>query len=371
MFEKKFKLFLKQEKSWLKDYCSYRVFSESRGSDWTQWPSCSLAQKNFNDLEKHRLKYYQFVQFIVLNQLLDLKQYANSLGVKMIGDLPIFVSYSSMDVWAHPDEFQLNEKTQRMEIETGAAPDAFSEDGQKWGTPIYNWKSQEKKNFSWWISRFGFLSRYFDVVRIDHFRGFCATWVSSLHDPDAKNGFWLAGPGEKLFIELKKQLKTTAELIVEDLGVITPDVEALRDQFDFPGLRVLQFMLGDETNPHKIENYISNSVAYTGTHDCDTLLGWYQQLSSEYQKYVQQELNEVQIDHWVLIEKLMESKSKLVVTQIQDMMGLGPEGRFNYPGTVNELNWTWKLTETQLQSIEWNHLQKLTAKSQRMTGQSN
>jgi 4-alpha-glucanotransferase len=359
---KKMDQFLQQEESWLADYCSYRVFVETRGSDWIHWPQCSLAQDNFTEYEKQRFQYFQFVQFIALNQLSNLRKYANSHNVQMIGDLPIFVSYSSMDVWSHPDEFLLDEKTLRMELETGAAPDAFSDTGQKWGTPIYNWDRQEQKKFSWWIARTAFLSRYFDVVRIDHFRGFCATWVSGIQEPDAKKGFWSPGPAEKLFL----QLKPTAEIIVEDLGVITADVETLRDQFHFPGLRVLQFMLGDESNPHKIKNYIYNSVAYTGTHDCDTLVGWYNQLSSEYQKYVQQELNESQITHWTLLQKLMNSESKLVISQIQDVLGLGSEARFNYPGTVTPLNWTWQLTEKQFLDLDWEKLRALTAESHRL-----
>jgi 4-alpha-glucanotransferase len=193
-------------------------------------------------------------------------------------------------------------------------------------------------------------------VRIDHFRGFCATWVSKISEPDAANGYWLKGPAADLF----HHLKDTPEIVAEDLGVITPDVEDLLKEFNFPGMRIFQFMLGGPENPHKTMNYIDNSMAYSGTHDNETLMGWYNQLSEVEKGYIESELNLRNPDHWQMLEVLMTTRSNLVIIQIQDLLGLGNEARFNYPGTVQPLNWTWKLSESEFQKINWKKLKLIT-----------
>ncbi|MFA6236809.1 MAG: 4-alpha-glucanotransferase [Bacteriovorax sp.] len=353
--DKKYYDFLLQEKTWLTDYCQFRTLSETRGHDWREWGSVQLSS-----VEMARVEFHQFCQYACFSQLARLKQYANGKNVKLVGDLPIFVSYQSMDVWKNPRQFFLNEKME-MEYETGAAPDSFSITGQKWGTPIYNWDAQKEDNYEWWNQRLSFLKRYFDVIRIDHFRGFCATWISKILELDASGGHWFKGPGAELF----NQLRDYPEIIAEDLGFITADVDQLRDQFNFPGMKVFQFLLGDSSNPHKLSNYHFNSVAYSGTHDCDTLMGWFHNLSETDRANVECELKMKNPSYWDMLKVLLHTPAKLVFIQIQDLLGLGTEARFNYPGTVEDTNWTWKLKKQDLDHIDWKKLAELTEKSGR------
>nr|BDT27636.1 4-alpha-glucanotransferase [Bacteriovorax sp. HI3] len=351
-----FHQFLKDEKDWVVDYATFRTLSETRGQDFRAWGKAELTSE-----EQKLVDFHLFCQFVCFSQLLELKKYANSKNIKLVGDLPIFVSYNSMDVWKNPQEFYLNDKLE-MEYETGAAPDAFSKTGQKWGTPIYNWKAQKADNFEWWNKRLSFLKRYFDVIRIDHFRGFVATWISKVSAPDASEGQWYEGPGEELF----RSLRDYPEIIAEDLGYITPEVEKLRKTFNFPSMRVLEFMLGGANNPHKLTNYEFDTVAYTGTHDCDTLMGWFKSLSKEDKERVEHDLQVVSPNHWEMISVLMSSPSRIVFIQIQDLLGLGSEARFNYPGTVQPKNWSWKLEFKDERRIDWQKLGMITAENDRV-----
>lgn len=351
-----YKQFLAQEHYWIEDYCTFRAMSESRGPLWRQWSQEALTPK-----EKELRDFHKFCQFTCFTQLGNLKKYANSKNIRLVGDLPIFVSYNSMDVWKNPKQFFLNYNLD-MEYATGAAPDAFSSTGQIWGTPIYDWNYQKENNYDWWNERLSFLKRYFDVIRIDHFRGFCATWIYKVTESDASGGHWYPGPGADLFLNLYD----SPEIIAEDLGHITPDVDALRDQFNFPGMKVFQFMIGGNDNPHKLYHYHYNSVAYSGTHDCNTLLGWYYGLLHHERHELEQELKIHNPDQWSLLKILMNSPSKLVMFQIQDILGLGPEARFNYPGTVADTNWTWKLKYEDYQKIDWARLSELTSRSGRV-----
>jgi 4-alpha-glucanotransferase len=353
--------FLDNEKSWLAAYCTFRALYETRGLEWTEWPSYNVAQDCLTEREKFLVEYNKFVQFTCFQQLSALKKYANTKNIKLIGDLPIFVSYYSMDVWQNPEQFVLNKDTLDMDIETGAAPDGFSATGQKWGTPIYDWEYQKRNKYQWWNDRLGFLKRYHDVVRIDHFRGFCDTWVSKLTEPDASGGYWYPGPRADLF----NHLTQTPEIIAEDLGHITQDVYDLRDQFNFPGMTIFQFMLGDSSNPHKMINHSANSIFYSGTHDNDTLMGWFNSLTELEKSYVESELDLKNPDNWMMLAKLMESKANMVIIQVQDLLALGTEARFNYPGTVQDTNWTWKLTSAQFEKIDWVKLSSLTATAKR------
>lgn len=357
-----YQAFQEAEKSWLDPYCIFRTLQQHRGGIWTQWPSYEMSRTLLSEEEQKTFRCHQMIQFLAASQLLELKNYAQSQRVSLIGDVPIFVSYQSMDVWKQPEEFLLNKTTLQLDIETGAAPDVFSESGQKWGTPIYNWDVQKNNQFKWWQQRFSFLKKYFDVLRVDHFRGFCATWVSSTKESNAKNGYWSQGPG----IELFKSLKNLPEIIAEDLGVITEDVEMLRDELKYPGMRVLQFMLGDDRNPHKLKNYTENSIAYSGTHDCDTLLGWVRGLSMDEKGFIQAELDISIENQWGFLGKLMNSPSKIVLIQVQDLLGLDSNARFNYPGTVNDKNWTWRLSEDDLLKIPWQQLHSVTEESKRI-----
>ena len=349
--------FLAEEEFWLDDYCTFCALIESRGPYWRSWGSSLLSPD-----EESRVNFHKFCQFTTFTQLKNLKKYANAKQIKIIGDLPIFLSYNSMDVWKNPKQFFLNENLD-MEFEAGAAPDAFSHTGQKWGTPLYDWNAQKSLNYQWWNKRLSFLKRYFDVVRIDHFRGFCATWISQVNAPDATQGHWYPGPGADLFSHLLE----TPEIIAEDLGYITPDVDQLRDQLHFPGMRVFQFLLGGSDNPHKLYNYKANTVAYSGTHDCNTLNGWFSELSLEAKVQVEDEIKIQHPNNWDMLNILMHTPSVVVITQIQDILGLGTEGRFNYPGTVQYLNWTWKLKANDLEQIDWERFKTLTADTHRIS----
>lgn len=357
----KYEAFLIEESSWVKAYALFRAFRETRGYDWKKWPKFHNASSELTNLEQSLFNFHLFAQYVCFSQLRDLKKYANKKNVKLVGDLPIFVSYFSMDVWRDPQQFYLEKDSLEMVYETGAAPDAFSSTGQKWGTPIYDWDYQKKDNFKWWAERLSFLKRYFDVVRIDHFRGFCATWISEVKADSAQDGIWYKGPGPELF----KSVVDYPEIIAEDLGHITPDVYALRDEFNFPGMRVFQFMLGDSENPHKLKNYSYNSVAYSGTHDCDTLMGWYKHLGPSEKEAVDSELGVSFPTHWDLLKILLNSQSRIVFIQIQDLLGLGQSARFNYPGTVQPLNWTWKLSFKEIRHIDWSRLGRITVNSNR------
>lgn len=350
-----YRQFLEKEAEWLPYYARFRALSETRGPHWKTWD-----EKTPDENEKLLTIFHQFIQYVAFTQLTKLKNYANQKAVRLIGDLPIFVSYNSMDVWKDRSQFLLN-KNEEMEFEAGAAPDAFSETGQKWGTPLYDWKKQQSENYQWWNTRLSFLKRYFDVVRIDHFRGFCATWISRVSEPDASRGQWYPGPKADLF----KKLSDCPEVLAEDLGYITSDVNELRDQFGFPTMKVFQFMSPDENNPHKLDNYLYNSVAYTGTHDCDTLNGWYEKLSPGLKLWVNNQLGSEHPDHWHMIKTLLSTPARITLIQIQDLLGLDSGSRFNYPGTVASTNWTWKLTSEQYKSLDWKQLGKITAETER------
>ncbi len=342
--------FLDEEQAWIEDYCVFRALSESRGYNWKKW-----GTKKLSKLETTRVGFYKFCQYTCFSQLANLKKYSNDKNIKLVGDLPIFVSYNSMDVWKDPKQFILNDNLE-MELETGAAPDTFSQTGQKWGTPIYDWNYHKKTKYEWWNERLSFSKRYFDVIRIDHFRGFCATWLSKVSAKDASNGEWYNGPAADFF----QQLNDSPEIIAEDLGYITPDVNELRDQFNFPGMRVFQFMIGGENNPHRLSQYVYNSVAYSGTHDCDTIVGWFHSLSHKDRSHVEHEIKLHNPNNWAMLEVLMRTPSRIVLIQVQDLLGLGSEARFNVPGTVQNLNWTWKLSTSEFDRIDWPKLSQLT-----------
>lgn len=355
--DNEFQQFLNQEKDWIEDYALFRALCESRGNHWPSWNYKSLSPQ-----EEDRVLFFKFTQYLCFSQLMNLKKYANARNVKIVGDLPIFVSYNSMDVWKHPEQFLLNGRLE-MDFETGAAPDDFSDTGQKWGTPVYNWNVQKKEDFRWWDIRLKYLKRYFDVIRIDHFRGFCATWISRVSEKDAVKGRWYAGPGADLF----NSLTDYPEIFAEDLGFITEDVNSLRDQFQFPTMKVFQFMSPDLNNPHKLQNYCANAVAYSGTHDCNTLVGWYQQLNTGQKLWLERELQVENPDNWDMLKVLMETPAQVVLIQIQDLLGLDSSARFNYPGTVVNTNWTWKLNKEQFQQIDWKKLAQLCQSAHRIT----
>lgn len=285
-------------------------------------------------------------------QWFNLKRYCESKGIKIVGDIPIFVSLDSADVWCNPRQFKLNPDG-TPKVVAGVPPDYYSATGQLWGNPIYNWEEMQKDGFSWWISRVRATLRLVDVVRIDHFRGFAATWEVPGGDKTAINGQWVAVPGKELFTKLK-EVFGELPFWAEDLGVITPDVEELRDSFGFPGMRILQFAFsGDTKNRDLPHNYIRNCIAYTGTHDNDTTVGWFfskpgegstrdkEQIKKEREfclKYLNSDGKEI---HWDFIRAVWASVADTAIAPMQDVLGLGTEARMNLPASTSG-NWVWQ-----------------------------
>jgi 4-alpha-glucanotransferase len=344
-----FEVFCASRAFWLNDYALFMALKEAHeGASWHQWEP-AIAQRDPETLERCRLRltskifHQKFLQFEFFRQWSALKGYAREHGISIIGDIPIYVAHDSADVWAFPQYFHLDPETGEPALMAGVPPDYFSATGQLWGNPIYDWETLEQAGFEWWIQRFRAMLEYVDLIRIDHFRGFCAYWAVKQGETTAINGEWLEAPGEAFFKALEQELGSLP-ILAEDLGVITPDVEALRDQLEFPGMKVLQFAFGSDTNnPFLPFNHVRNCVVYTGTHDNDTTMGWFKQLS-DYEREAL--LNYLGCTgphgiHWDLIRLALSSVGSLAIVPLQDILGLGSEARMNYPGLPSG-NWTWR-----------------------------
>jgi 4-alpha-glucanotransferase len=334
---------------WLNDYALFMALKDAhQGASWHQWEE-AIARREPEALESWRLRlpgevfYHKYVQFEFFRQWSALKHYVNERDIRIIGDIPIYVAHDSVDVWAFPKYFHLDPKTGEPALMAGVPPDYFSATGQLWGNPIYNWEEIEASNFEWWMQRFRALLEYVDLIRIDHFRGFCAYWAVNQGETTAINGEWQAAPGEAFFKALEQELGSLP-ILAEDLGVITPDVEALRDQFEFPGMKVLQFAFGSDTdNPFLPFNYGRNSVVYTGTHDNDTTQGWFAQLSEYERTNLLRYLGCTSPEgiHWDLIRLALSSVSNQAIIPLQDVLGFGTDARMNFPGKPTD-NWEWR-----------------------------
>jgi 4-alpha-glucanotransferase len=346
-----FESYCAAEKSWLHDYASFRAIRSAFGdTPLMTWPT-DVRQRNpvaLVELEKQLHKeilIHKFGQFLFDRQWLALKTFANKKNVKIIGDAPIFVALDSSDVWANPGEFLLDDSGQPTAL-AGVPPDYFSEDGQFWGNPLYDWAAMECNRYAWWAARLRRQFAQVDLIRLDHFRGFAAAWHVPPTEKTAKNGTWIDGPRAKLFHALKAQLGELP-IIAEDLGVITPDVTELRLQFGLPGMTVLQFMLGGPENLYWPHNYVANTVAYTGTHDNDTSLGWYQSLGDTDRqlltRYIGHEMREPHLD---LVHLAWASVAVLAIAPMQDLLGLDGAARMNVPGLADG-NWGWRFEPRQ------------------------
>ena len=347
--QKEFAGFCNSKAYWLDDYALFMALKDTNGgSSWHKWePELAKREPQAIDRAKRQLTaeifFHKFIQFEFFRQWSELKTYANMSGIRIIGDIPIYVAHDSSDVWANPDIFCLDEETGEPSLMAGVPPDYFSATGQLWGNPVYNWEELEKQNFNWWLGRFQAMLDYVDVIRIDHFRGFEAYWAVEQGEETAVNGEWLKAPGEELFETIKQKLGVLP-VLAEDLGVITPEVEALRDNFEFPGMKVLQFAFGsDPANPFLPFNYPRNAVVYTGTHDNDTTVGWYNQASEWEKQQVLLYLGCISSDgiHWDLIRLALSSIANQAIIPLQDVLGLGTEARMNFP-SVAEGNWGWR-----------------------------
>jgi 4-alpha-glucanotransferase len=342
--------FCREHSHWLDDYALFMALKEAqKGLSWYEWDR-SIAFREPKTLATWTKKlaseiaYHKFLQFEFFRQWKALKKYANDKGVQIFGDIPIYVAHDSVDVWANPQFFCIDQKTGAASLMAGVPPDYFSETGQLWGNPVYNWDELKKTDFEWWVQRIKGMLEYVDLMRIDHFRGFEAYWAVPQGEKTAMNGKWLKAPGIHLFEVIERKLGKLP-IIAEDLGVITHEVEELRDRNGFPGMKVLHFAFDSGSdNPFLPFNYRnSNCVVYTGTHDNDTTVGWFNKRNHDEQQKVTEYLGCVCDNgiHWTLIRVALNSCADLAIFPFQDPLGLGTECRMNTPG-VAEGNWAWR-----------------------------
>lgn len=322
----------KRENEWLGDYVRFMSLKEANGGKcWREW-----TKNAEDDL------FWAFVQFEFFVQWRALKSYANRRGVKIIGDVPIYVAYDSAEVWAAPRYFRL-EADGTPEAVAGVPPDAFTEDGQLWGNPLYRWEVHEEENFAWWCRRLGGAFRMYDVVRLDHFRGFAAYYSVPYGETTARRGTWEKAPGSALFLAVKERFPE-AEIIAEDLGYLDGDVRALLEETGFPGMKIAQFGFGEEESEYNPKRYPFRCVAYTGTHDNLTSRSWAKGLPEEERAFFRAETGKKrgETDAHALVRSVLASRAQLAVIPLQDYLGLGAEGRVNTPSTVGK-NWIWRL----------------------------
>jgi len=374
-----FERFCSEEAHWLDDYALFRAFkARLGGAHFLDWPqelvrrdSSALARARYNLAEE--IEKGLFGQFLLSRQGERLKKYARERGVFLIGDLPFFVSLDSSDVWANPQWFQLDANL-RPQFVAGVPPDYFSATGQLWGNPVYDWEALRRSDYRWCIDRLKSLLTHVDLVRLDHFRAFCAAWHVPSTAKTADVGQWVPGPGAAFFEAVRAELGHLP-FIAEDLGIITPDVVELRDKLELPGNRVFQFGFdGSPHNPHLPHNYVPNTVAYTGTHDNNTTRGWFESLPenarqaiTSYKAMAGAGTGEVA---WDSMRLVWSSKSGLAIAPLQDLLNLGVEGRMNVPGVATG-NWRWRCTEDMLKPSTFERLRDLTTSTGRMaaTGQ--
>jgi 4-alpha-glucanotransferase len=360
---------------WLEDYAMFAALKdEHKGAGWNEWEA-GLAKREHAAIEGARRAFaaridaHKFFQYEFFRQWLRLKRYANEKGVRVIGDMPIFVAHDSADVWSRLELFKLKENGSPSVV-AGVPPDAFSETGQLWGNPIYDWERMRVDGFKWWTDRVREILKIVDVVRLDHFRGFASFWEVPAEHETAERGRWVEAPGRELFRALRAALGDDLPIIAEDLGTITPDVHTLRDEFDFPGMRVLQFAFGgDPHDTHLPHEYTRNTVAYTGTHDNDTVVGWFKARSREDSSEVEKRerencLNYLGTDgseiNWDFMRAAQMSVADTCIVQLQDALGLGSEARMNTPASA-EGNWSWRFTEGALTDELRERLRGMTA----------
>jgi 4-alpha-glucanotransferase len=339
--------FCRSQAAWLDDYALFIALKEHHdGAPWYQWDAPIATRQpealaHWNTLLAADVLLQKYIQYLFFSQWNALKTYANAYGIKIIGDMPIFMSHDSADLWSHPDLFHLDAAGQPTVV-AGVPPDQFRATGQLWGNPLYRWDRMAATGFQWWIERMRSMLRIVDIVRLDHFRGFEAYWEIDAGEQTAINGRWVAGPGAQLFATLAQALGTLP-IIAEDLGIITPAVDALREEFHFPGMKVLQWAFtGDSHHPFLPHNYRPHCVVYTGTHDYDTTLGWFNALSAAKRDFVRRYLGTDAHDlSWDIIRLALASVAEIALIPLQDVLRLGSEARLNIPGSATG-NWSWR-----------------------------
>lgn len=349
--DRKYKKFVAENRFWLDDYALYMAVKNSFGGvSFAEWDddirlrrkaAISAYRKKYAD----EIEFYKYIQYEFSKQWMALKTYANDLGIKIVGDIPIYVAFDSADTWAEPELFQFDEKGFPTAV-AGCPPDPFARTGQLWGNPLYNWDHHKETGYEWWLKRMRHCLKLYDVVRIDHFRAFDAYYAIPYGDTTAEHGKWIKGPGMDLFKTMKKELGEI-DVIAEDLGFLTPSVLRLVKNTGFPGMKVLQFAFDPrEESDYLPHNYIKNCVVYTGTHDNDTVIGWYDVISGKDRKYADRYLNNA--GHkgrelaWDLIRLAQASVADTCIIPMQDYLGLGSEARINTPSTLGN-NWVWRM----------------------------
>lgn len=346
--------FCKTEAEWLDEYALFMALKDANdGVAWFEWDedlktrkpeAIEAAQKEYAD----DIEFYKMLQYLFFKQWRQLKAYANSKNIEIIGDVPIYVAGDSADVWANPKQFYLDEELNPIEV-AGCPPDAFSADGQLWGNPLFRWDVMKKDGYTWWTKRISAMADLYDIIRIDHFRGFDSYYAIPAEDDTAKNGEWKEGPGMDLFKVLEKKLGKLP-IIVEDLGFLTPSVIKLLKDSGFPGMKVVQFAFDSrEDSDYLPHNYPKNCVVYTGTHDNDTVMGWMKTAPKSAVKFAKEYLNLTKEEgyNWGMMRAAWSSVADMAIVPMQDILGLGSEARINTPSTIGE-NWKWRATADQI-----------------------
>jgi 4-alpha-glucanotransferase len=356
-FHKEFEQFRVDNASWLDDFALFMSLKEARGGGpWSDWGK-PLRRRERAAIEKGRADHqddilrHSFYQFLFFRQWNKLRAYAKDRDVKIIGDIPIFIAYDSADAWANPELFFLDDES-LPSVVAGVPPDYFSKTGQLWGNPLYRWDVHKESRYGWWLQRLRSVLNFVDVVRLDHFRGFAGYYEIPYGAVTAETGQWMTGPGRDFFTTVSRELGGTENgslpIIAEDLGVITPDVVELRDSFHLPGMKILQFGFVNPADPFLPHNYVSHCVAYTGTHDNDTALGWLASAPEEERKFALRYLNSDGSDFaWDLIRAVWSSVAVCAIAPMQDVLSLGTEARMNFPSRLGG-NWEWRMDEADL-----------------------
>jgi 4-alpha-glucanotransferase len=368
-----FEMFCHEQSCWLDDYALFRAIKARHGGAYyLEWPA-ELKRREPEALERARrdlairVDQFRFAQFLLFRQGARLKEYARSRGLRLVGDLPFFVSPDSSDVWANPELFLLDDDRRPLFV-AGVPPDYFSSEGQLWGNPVYNWEGIRQTGYRWCIDRLRAMLTHVDAIRLDHFRAFAAAWHIPAGAPTAQTGHWVPGPGEEFFAAVERELGGLP-FIAEDLGLITPDVYALRDRFHIPGTKVLQFAFdGNADNPYLPHRYGTNAVVYTGTHDNNTTRGWFEELPDWQRqnlwRYLGRPPGESATVAPALIELAWSSPASLAIAPLQDLLNLGKEARMNVPGRIGG-NWSWRCSDEALSGSAFDRLQALTELSKR------
>jgi len=359
-----FEQFKSEQTYWLEDFCLFMALKEAHGGgSWVNWPRPLLKRESraiseARDIHSTAIQRQEFRQFIFHRQWAAVREHAQRENILIIGDIPIFVAHDSTEVWSHPNLFNLDDDGNPKFV-AGVPPDYFSETGQLWGNPLYCWDVHQEDDYSWWLKRLSAVLNLVDIVRLDHFRGFAGYWEVPFEEQTAVNGRWVDGPGEHFFSAVEKKFGDLP-IIAEDLGVITPDVVAMRENFNLPGMRIIQFAFtGDPKESFLPHNHETHSVVYTGTHDNDTARGWYERVPegerSFYRRYLQRDGKQVA---WDMIRAAWGSVAIYALAPVQDFLDLGNEARMNYPGNPSG-NWTWRMAGSELNKALQNAIREI------------